>query len=197
MIRAFIAVDIPEEIRAAVEAAQARLKRARLGVKVSWTNIANVHLTLQFLGYVEEQAVAAISAALESLARERMGFDLNICGVGAFPSLSRPRVLWVGCEDVSAGLKAAALAVYEAMRPLGFEPEQRDFSAHLTLGRVREPRSDVALTKALESIKQESFGVMRVRTVHLFQSQLHPQGSIYTKLSSHELKGKPAHADES
>jgi 2'-5' RNA ligase len=197
MIRAFIAIEIPEEIREAVEAAQARLKRAKLGVKVSWTKVENVHLTLQFLGYVEEGIVPKISASLDTIAQSRAAFDLNISSVGAFPSLTRPRVLWVGCDDTRAELQATAVAVHEAMKTLGFEPEQREFSAHLTLGRVRQPRPDAALTRALDSIKEKSFGLMRVQMVHLFQSQLHPQGSIYTKLSSHELRGEPDHVHKS
>jgi 2'-5' RNA ligase len=79
--------------------------------------------------------------------------------------------------------------VQKAMEPLGFEPEHREFSAHLTLGRVKFPRPDVALTKALDSVRNQAFGTMRVEAIHLFESQLHPQGSIYSKRSSHKLGG--------
>ena len=73
------------------------------------------------------------------------------------------------------------------MQPLGFEPEHREFSAHLTLGRIKIPRPDVALTRAIDSLKDTAFGTLRVEAIHLFESQLHPEGSIYTKLSSHAL----------
>ena len=188
MIRAFIAVDIPDDIRAAVADAQARLKRANLGVKVSWAKIDNVHLTLQFLGYVEEPVVPKISEALAVVAGQYEPFDLPVRGAGSFPSDKRPRVLWVGCEDPQGKLKGLAGAVQEAMKQFGFEPEHREFSAHLTLGRIKFPQPDVALTKALDFVKDEAFGVMRVEAIHLFQSQLHPEGSIYSKLSSHKLK---------
>jgi 2'-5' RNA ligase len=82
------------------------------------------------------------------------------------------------------------------MQPLGFQPERREFSAHLTLGRVKQPRPDVALTRALDSIKNQNFGTMRVEAIHLFQSELHPDGSIYSKLSSHQL-GERHHAAKS
>ena len=196
MIRAFIATDIPEDIRAAISEAQARLKRAQFGVKISWAKVENIHITLQFLGYVEEAAVEKIRAALEQVAASHGTFELNVRGAGAFPNEHRPRVLWVGCEDSQAKLKALAGAVQAAMQPLGFEPEHREFSAHLTLGRVKFPRPDDALTRALDSIKNDVFGMMRVEAIHLFESQLHPQGSIYSKLSSHNL-GEHDHAAKS
>jgi len=189
MIRAFIAVDIPEDVRAAIGEAQARLIRAATGVKVSWTNTGNLHLTLQFLGYVEETVVEKIKGALETVARRHEPFELPVRGAGVFPNENRPRVLWIGCEDDTGRLKALAGAVQSAMQPLGFEPEHREFSAHLTLGRVKVPKPDAALTRALDSIKDTACGLMRVDAVHLFESQLHPDGSIYTKLSSHKLGG--------
>jgi 2'-5' RNA ligase len=196
VIRAFIAIDLPEDVRSALGEAQARLKRAKLGVKVSWTKVANLHLTLQFLGYVEEVAVEKIRDALETVARQHEPFELAMRGAGGFPNENRPRVLWIGCDDAPGKLKELARSVQAAMQPLGFEPERREFSAHLTLGRVKFPRPDAALTRALDSIKDTACGLMRVEVVHLFESQLHPEGSIYTKLSSHKLGG-PDHAAES
>jgi 2'-5' RNA ligase len=187
MIRAFIAIDLPEEVSVAIGEAQARLKRAHVGVKISWTKVENIHITLQFLGYVEEPAVEKIKTTLQSVSVNHAPFELSIRGAGAFPNENRPRVLWVGCEDAQGKLKALAGAVQAAMGPLGFEPEHREFSAHLTLGRVKFPKPDAALTRALDSVKNEAFGTMRVEAMHLFESQLHPQGSVYSKLSSHKL----------
>ena len=187
MIRAFIAIDIADDVRVAVGEAQARLKRAHVGVKISWTKIDNLHLTLQFLGYVEEAVVEKIKTALQVVAVQHQPFELSVHGAGAFPNEDRPRVIWVGCHDAEGKLKGLAQAVQAAMQPLGFEPEHREFSAHLTLGRVKFPRPDVALTRAVDSLKDTSFGTWRVEAIHLFESQLHPEGSIYTKLSSHAL----------
>lgn len=192
MIRAFIAIDLPDDVRAAIEKAQARLKRAHTGVKVSWTKTDNLHLTLQFLGYIEEEMIAKIGEGLEAVAGKHGPFELTVAGAGAFPDEKRPRVLWVGCDD-AGGLKALATSAQTAMQPLGFQPEHREFSAHLTLGRVKRPQPDVALTRALDSIKNNVFGAMRVEAIHLFQSELHPEGSIYSKLSSHQL-GERHHA---
>lgn len=189
MIRAFIAVDIPDDVRDAIGEAQARLKRAHTGVKVSWAKIENAHITLQFLGYVGKETVPKISGALDGVAGQHGPFDLQVAGAGAFPDEQRPRVLWVGCRDEAGKLKVLAGGVQRAMEPLGFQPEHREFSAHLTLGRIKFPKPDVALTRALESIKDGAFGTVRVEAIHLFESQLHPDGSIYTKLSSHKLGG--------
>jgi len=202
MIRAFIAIDLTDDVRVAIGEAQARLKRAHTGVKVSWTKVDNLHLTLQFLGYVAEEAVEKIRAGLEAVAAEHAPFELMIAGAGAFPDESRPRVLWVGCQDSApvgarhaAPLRELVKSLQTAMQPLGFQPERREFSAHLTLGRVKQPRPDAALTRALDSIKNETFGAVRVEAIHLFQSELHPEGSIYSKLSSHQL-GERHHAPE-
>ncbi len=198
MIRAFIAIDLPDDVRAAVGEAQARLKRAPTPLKISWTKPENLHITLQFLGYVEEAAVEKIRDALEQVAGRHRAFELVVAGAGAFPNEKRTRVLWVGCRDEAGQLKPLADSVQAAMAPLGFPPDRREFSAHLTLGRVKFPRPDAALTRALDSIKNQAFGAMRVEAIHLFQSQLHPHGSIYTKLSSHRLKqaGVPPAGDD-
>jgi 2'-5' RNA ligase len=187
MIRAFIAIDIPDDVRAAIEDAQARLKRAHVGVKISWSKIDNVHLTLQFLGYIGETLVDKIKSGLQSVATEHQPFDLPVHGAGAFPNEHRARVIWVGCDDAGGRLKALAGSVQAAMQPLGFKPEHHEFSAHLTLGRIKVPRPDVALTRAVESLKNTAFGTLRVEAIHLFESQLHPEGSIYRKLSTHAL----------
>jgi RNA 2',3'-cyclic 3'-phosphodiesterase len=188
MIRAFIAIDIPNDVRAAIEEAQAGLKRAHIGVKMSWTKIDNLHLTLQFLGSIEETLVDRIKSGLQTAAREHhQPFDVSVHGAGAFPNEHKARVIWVGCDDAAGRLKALARSVQAVMQPLGFEPEHREFSAHLTLGRIKVARPDVALTTALNSLKSKSFGTLRVEAIHLVESQLHPEGSIYSKLSTHAL----------
>lgn len=196
MIRAFIAIEISDDVRAAIDEVQARMKRTHLGVKVSWMKLENIHLTLQFLGYVPEEKISGISAALERVCANQEVFTATVGGVGAFPNANRARVLWVGCHDTDARLKVLASAVQAAMQEFGFDPEHREFAAHLTLGRIKFPQPDVALTRLLDSHKDTACGMLRVETVYLFESQLNPQGSIYTKLSSHSLKGVTEHGSE-
>lgn len=185
MIRAFVAVELTDDVRSTLAEVQDRLRRARLGMKVSWTKIENVHLTLQFLGYVPEEKIAGISATLAAVAGNHAPFSVPVAGVGVFPNLHRPRVLWVGCHDDAGKLRALATAV----RACGFADEEREFAAHLTLGRVKFPQPDPALTKVVDSLRDCACGTLLVGEIHLFQSQLQPQGSVYTKLSSHPLKG--------
>jgi len=187
MIRAFIAIDLPDDVRAAIQEAQAHLKQAPLGMKISWTKIANLHLTLQFLGSIQEVTIDKLKSALQATVAQQQPFDVSVRGAGAFPDEKRPRVVWVGCEDGGGRLGALARAVQEAVRPLGFVPPEHGFSAHLTLGRIKAPRPDAALTRTINSLKDTSFGTLRVEAIHLLESQLHPEGSIYTKLSSHAL----------
>jgi len=189
MIRAFIALDLSDSLRAALLAAQSRLQAAQFGVKVSWTKIENLHLTLQFLGRIPESQAERIGAALGDVARRNAPLDVTVAGAGAFPDALRPRVLWLGCDDANGKLKALANDVRQAMTGLGFRPDEHEFTAHLTLGRVKVPRPDAALTQALDSIKKDAFGTLHVAAIHLYKSQLHPDGSVYTKLSSHALKG--------
>ncbi len=193
MIRAFIAVDLPADVRDAIGAAQSRLQQKPLGVKVSWSRVENLHLTLQFLGDVAEERLPVISAGLENALTTLSSFSVEVFGVGGFPDLNRPRVIWVGCRDNLGQLAMLA----DVVRGLGLVKEHREFAAHLTLGRIKFPRPDAALTRALDSLTTQGFGTMRVDEVHLFRSQLHPQGSIYTKISSHKLKGERADAGQS
>lgn len=194
MIRAFISIDLPEHVRMSLSAVQTRLKPS---VKASWTKIENLHLTLQFLGRVPESQIAKISASLAGVAGRHAPFEVAVAGAGAFPDERRPRVLWLGCDDAGGRLKALANEVRQAMTALGFRADEHGFTAHLTLGRVKIARPDAALTRALDSIKKDAFGTLRVEALHLYQSQLHPDGSVYTKLSSHTLRGDTAHAPQS
>ena len=187
MLRAFIAIELSDDVRGALADVQDRLKQVHTGGKVSWTKVENLHLTLQFLGDVREEQVAGIAAALDQVAGNQTRFVVSVGGVGAFPNGRVPRVLWVGCGAADGKLRTLAAAVRAAMGEWGFEPEQREFVAHLTLGRVKFPRPDAALTRALDSLMDSACGTLSVEVLHLFQSELHPQGSIYTKLSSHKL----------
>src|SRR5437868_364078 len=122
MIRTFIAIDLPDDVRGAIEEVQARLKRTDLAVKISWTKVANLHLTLQFLGYIEEAVVEKIKDALRPVAAQHQPFDVSVRGAGAFPDEKRPRVVWLGCSDTANRLQVLARAVQDAMQPFGFAP---------------------------------------------------------------------------
>ena len=153
---------------------------------MSWVAPQNLHLTLKFLGGVEPDRLEAVAAALAAVAAAGPAFDLALQGVGAFPAPTRPRVIWAGVAG-SAEVAGLASRVDESMAPLGFVPEGRPFSAHVTLGRVRDPRRDPALAAALTLGAGREFGGFRVDEIALVRSDLSPRGARYTPLGSWPL----------
>lgn len=179
-----MAVHLDAATRAAVASAAAEL-RARAGdLAVSWVAPDNFHVTVKFLGGVDAGKVPAFVTALESAAGRYRPFTLAISGLGAYPSTTRPRVLWAGITAGSEALAALAGDVDEALAMLGIERETRAFSGHVTIGRVRDPGRSPALTKALTAGAARSFGEVPVAAIALMRSQLSPRGARYTALAT-------------
>jgi 2'-5' RNA ligase len=143
----------------------------------------NFHITLKFLGDVEDQRAEEIGASLGAAVADIDAFDIALRGLGAFPTPLRPRVIWAGVDAGERWLAAIANAVERSLAPLGFPAEARGFSAHVTLGRVREPRRDPALTEALARAVDVELGSARVDHVVLMRSQLSPRGARYSALA--------------
>jgi 2'-5' RNA ligase len=187
-VRCFVAVDLSADVRAAVAAVQARLRAAAPRADVRWLDPQTFHLTLKFLGNVPDARVPAVSAALEGAVAEPP-LALEAHGLGAFPSVRRPRVLWAGITGGAPGLVALAGDIDRALAPLGFAPEARPFRAHLTIGRVRSPRDADALAKAVEAETTTALGAWTACEVVLYQSRLKPTGAVHEKVSRHRLPG--------
>lgn len=180
-MRLFVAVNLaPEERRRAWEAAQP-LREAHLPVR--WAAESSLHLTLRFLGEVDAARTGPIGEALAGAVRLARPFTLGLGGVGAFPSLGKPRVVWLGIERHPA-LELLANDVELALMKLAFEPELRPFSPHLTLGRAAPGARPAAFrdfaSRAAAIGYQDS---TTVNSVDLMQSTLGPQGATYTVLS--------------
>jgi 2'-5' RNA ligase len=153
---------------------------------VAWVARDNLHLTLKFLGGVEADRLERIATALAAAAAVSQPFDLEIRELGAFPTPERARVVWAG---VGAGAEAAAALVSRidaALGPLGFPPEARAFSAHVTLGRVRTSRPSPVLA---ETLRAGVLGRQRVTAASLMRSDLSPRGARYTELARLPLDG--------
>lgn len=184
-MRLFIAVDLNSQNKDALTGLQARLKKADADVK--WVAPENIHLTLKFLGQVqEEKAPKIISGIKESIAGFKP-FSLEIVSLGAFPSLKYPRVIWAGIEKGKENLEKLAERIETAMLKLGFPEEKRGFSSHLTLGRVRSAKNKDRLCR---QISLASFPALPqdIASVNLYQSRLTPQGPIYEKLAEASLQ---------
>jgi 2'-5' RNA ligase len=185
MIRAFIAAKIEdavlERIAQATEALRSKLHDVR------WIPMANWHLTFKFLGSVDEARVEEIGAALERKLNLFPRCTISVKGLGIFPDVQRPRVLWAGVEG--RDLAALAEGVENALAPLGFEREQRAFKPHLTIGRWREgKRAGPELERELAAWRWFDFGRSGIVSVELFQSILKRSGAEYCKLKTVPLE---------
>jgi RNA 2',3'-cyclic 3'-phosphodiesterase len=188
VIRAFIAISLDSKTVDKICDAMFQLKGQILGVR--WIAKENIHLTLKFLGPIEEQSIEPISRALEGAVRPFSRFTINAKGLGVFPGIKRPRILWVGLEG--GAVAALASAVESALEPLGFAPEARSFKPHLTVGRWRNfEGSATRLGREIEKWKSYEFGESKVQEVTLFQSVLKPDGAVYYSLKSIALNANP------
>ena len=189
MLRAFIAVEIPAEIQQNVYKQTAVFRRG-IETLVRWVPAHNMHLTLKFLGDVSPNNVEFLVQMLRNEAALIPAFDIHLAGLGSFPNLRRPRVLYVGIQ-APAALDTLQRGIEAAAHRLGYESEERPFSAHLTLGRLRQNATAVEqqqIRRALESTQVDVFGTARVDSLHLYKSDLNPGGSIYTRLHSAPLR---------
>jgi 2'-5' RNA ligase len=187
MIRAFLAVDLPEAYRIGLAAVQDYLKKS--GADVRWTSVAGIHLTLKFFGEVEENQVDTLAAAASDITCATPAFTLGVQGVGTFPGPRTPRVIWLGLSDQTEVLAGMVQNLEQAFAPLGFPPEKRPFTPHLTLGRVRSSQGREALSRALQTVTLPDFPELLVEHLVLFRSTLRPQGALYTPLRQIALAG--------
>ena len=181
MVRTFIAIPVSEETRTALGRLAEEGKRA--GGDVKWVDPALIHLTLRFLGDVEEARIPAVVDALQLAGGAAVPFELRVAGVGAFPNIHRPRVIWAGAEDKGSVLLGLAATIEEASRRLGFGSADHPFSPHLTLARVKSPKGLERLSGVLERHAGDEFGTERIGAFRLMKSDLRPQGPVYTPLA--------------
>jgi len=160
-----------------------------LGPGVAWVIPDNLHLTVKFLGGVEETRLADVTVAITRAACRASSFELAVTGVGAFPSPTRPRVLWAGVTAGATPLTGLAGDLDTALAELGFPREDRAFSPHVTFGRVREPRRQPALASALVAAAALDFGRVQVTKLSLMRSDLSPRGARYSELAAIPLTG--------
>jgi len=180
MIRSFIAIELPDEIRHALAEVQKHLRRDVAGVR--WVEPGSIHLTLKFLGDIPAEQIQPIVAAAMGAVQDEPPVSLGVSGLGAFPNPRRPRVIWVGIEGDVARLGRLQARLEEALEPLGFPRDERAFRPHLTVGRVKEPRRPPDLTRALADVTVPRCNSFDVREILLYKSDLRPTGAIYTKL---------------
>jgi len=180
MIRAFLAVELPDSLRPGLAQVQGELKRSRADVR--WVPVGNIHLTLKFFGNVPEDEIAALARAARAATAEAAPLQLQVTIAGAFPSPLSPRVVWLGLGGDVLPLTQLFYRLEKAFAALGYLPEGRAFNPHLTLGRVKSPANRERLAGMLAKMPPLDWPPFTVKELILFQSVLSPQGSKYTPL---------------
>lgn len=184
-IRCFIALNLPAEIKGRLAELEARLKEAR--ADVSWVKPENVHLTLKFLGGVEEARVPLVKRAVQEGLRREGPLVLTLAGLGVFPNPRSPRVVWVGVGGDTERLQNLQERLEQALGEVGFPREARSFSPHITLGRMRSRQGAASLMELVGHLGANEVGSLKAESIELMRSQLHPAGAVYTILESFSL----------
>jgi len=186
IIRTFIAIEVPASIKNRIDLLQQRLRQS--DAQVSWTRPENVHLTIKFLGNVEQSRIEVVCRAVEQAANAIEEFNIEVNGAGCFPSAKNPRVLWIGLGNLPDQLRRLHAAVEDELAREGFPREPKRFSPHLTIGRIRGQHNARQLAEKLvgEGFEPETF---RADRVVVMRSDLKPTGSVYTPQAIINLKG--------
>ena len=187
-IRSFIAIELPDEVKLELGQLETRLK-AGTQSPVKWINPDSIHLTLKFLGNIAADRTGEITRAIEEAARPISPFQVEVKGLGVFPNLRRVQVVWVGMTGATDKLSTLQQRIDSNLARLGFPPESRRFTPHLTLARIRNQASPDEREKLGQLITETQFeaGTIKVDSVSLMKSQLTRQGAIYSRISSVRL----------
>jgi 2'-5' RNA ligase len=184
-IRAFIGIRVDTDVERAIEDLIAQLRSHDGGIK--WVSSANLHLTLKFLGpSIPLEKIQRIQPELETIAADTIAFEVEASGVGGFPNLRRPNVLWVGLR--SEPLIELAARIDDAASRCGFAREQRAFNGHLSIGRLRRPRVHPATRQCIEKVLRRDFGTSTIREMTLFRSITAAAGPVYEALAKFQFK---------
>ncbi len=189
-IRSFIAIELPEALKQELSKLQGRLQQPRQSW-IKWVDPQSIHLTLKFFGNINMGKIPPITKAMEAAAQGIPPFHLEVSGLGAFPNLKRVQVVWVGMGGETEVLRHLQRNLESHLAPLGFVPEKREFSAHLTLARLRHqatPPEREQLGQLIGSTRFKTAHTIKVEAINLMKSQLTRDGAIYSIVSSVGLK---------
>ncbi len=188
-IRAFISIELPDNVRSDLQKLQEDFKRSF--PRFRWVSVNSVHLTLKFLGNVAPDQIEPIKKDLGKIAEEHPAFRLSLKDTGLFPNMRRPRVVWVGLGENIDALSQVQKHIDSALTPLGFPPEKRDFTPHLTLARVPEgmrPDELEEFGKQWTAVKFAGGRYFEAKGINLMKSTLKPTGAVYDVLASFPLR---------
>ncbi len=179
-------MNLTRDVRQRIAQVETSAGPALVGEPVRWVRSETLHLTLRFLGETTSDKLDSIHQGAEASARSWAPFDLHLAGLGCFPDLRRPRIVWVGASDDSGSLEMIVRDLEQLARQAGFSPEQRPFSAHLTIARVKDRLSPDGARHLISYVEDSStldFGSVRVESVDLMKSDLTPAGPVYSLIA--------------
>jgi 2'-5' RNA ligase len=185
-IRCFIAIELSPDNQEKLNPIIKELKTS--GADVKWVKPENIHLTLIFLGHADAKQISEIEKILEATAKEFAKFEFQLSELGAFPKITSPRVIWVNAQEPIGIIKKIVSQLEEKLEKLGFAKEDREFTPHITIGRVRSSRGRIYLKDKLETTKISSAIIQQVDKITLFKSTLTPSGPIYEILNQASMK---------
>jgi 2'-5' RNA ligase len=187
-VRVFVALDVPERVRASLAELSERLKKVCPNAR--WVRLEGIHITLKFIGEVPPEKLEQIRRALGGLPSFNP-ITVRFAGLGFFPRARSPQVFWAGVQ-ADPTLAELAAAIEMKLEPLGVAPEKRAFHPHLTLARFEFPQGTQALGEAVEGLGTPEFGDQTFKEFHLYQSVLKRSGAEYTRLVTYPFSGEPA-----
>lgn len=185
-MRVFIAIELPASVHELAEERVRFLRAEFPGVRASWERTEKMHITLKFLGEIDERRLTKVQNSITQAAKNFRPFEISIEETGAFPPRGVPRILWLGVKDDSETLSKFQSKLEDEFAKIGFEKEKRKFHPHITLARIRMPDGAKRLRDRHEQLNFQS-DIFAVYEIVLIKSVLSSAGSSYTKLSSHPL----------
>lgn len=181
-IRAFVALKLPESTISYIKRIQEDLKLYRFPVR--WVRPEKMHLTIKFFGEITESDIKNIGAVMNNCAGGYAPLSLSAKGVGVFPSITRPRIIWAGISGEASLLFALRNDLENRFGEIGFKREDRPFKGHLTMGRFRERTDSGKLIEALRKVQSFESEIFVAGKIYLYKSDLRPEGPVYTELLS-------------
>jgi 2'-5' RNA ligase len=182
-MRTFIAIELPENIKTTLSRLQDKLKQC--GADVKWVEPHNIHLTLKFLGEIEDSKLEKINQIIKDTAENKLKFEITLAGLGVFPNINHPKIIWVGIKNGDNETKLIAEELEEKLQRLNIPKEERQFSGHITIGRIKSWLNKDKLIGGLSTLRDDlpkekiSFIADKIT---LFKSSLKPNGPIYEVL---------------
>jgi len=184
-MRTFVAIELPDDLRAEVIAYQHKLQS--FDAQIRWVKPEQMHITLKFLGEIDQNQLNLLDELFQVVAKPTAPFEVNLQGLGAFPNLRRPSILWAGVTTGAEALSGLAGQVEVASAELGFKKEKRGFNPHLTLGRLKSPKGLPPLMDRIRKDESKLFRTFPVNEFVFMLSELKPTGAEYTRLNTYNL----------